>query len=500
MNILARLAVAAGALLASCLGAGAQGVPTTRDALALEINTQLPSCGTNCISAAVLRQVLLDMVASVSAIYHDAAVTLTGSLIVGTPGGSVSAGSVNVSGNYYINGSAAGLRGGNPRNLYVSLAGNDSNACLTIITACHTIQHAVNLAQTYDLGGQDLIINLAAGTYVESVRVNGAPIGQSNISASIVILGHGSSSTIVDPSTNCGAGASPIIVGYYAILKIGSVKLTTSCPGGSDLNIAFFSHVQLYDGDVNFGAAAADGNLIALTNHSNFLAGSFPITISGGAAIGFYISTLSTAVTGVGVTNIITGNPTIGVFVDAFVGSAFNMGSSSSWSGTIIGTRYALALNSTIDTEQQLAPLPGTIPGTVASGSFYYSNLTIACVGGAVGCRNATAPTGLGSGGTAVIGAGSGDHGGTVVITAGSGSASSGTFRVAQGSLLDGDTGNGGYCVAGLSQAGGLSWGAGATINAFYDFASTGTIVFVWNNNGVALSNGTNYTIGYVCQ
>jgi hypothetical protein len=49
---------------------------------------------------------------------------------------------------------------------YVSTSGNDLNDCLTPVTACLTIQAAINKA------GTDDIVSVASGSYNESPRIN----------------------------------------------------------------------------------------------------------------------------------------------------------------------------------------------------------------------------------------------------------------------------------------------------------------------------------------
>ncbi len=100
-------------LIAALLAAGltastAHATAEDRTALAAEIASELASGQTPPISAAQLRTVLLDMIASTSAIFDDTTVALTGGLTVGAAptGGDKGVGTINVASGYYVNGVA----------------------------------------------------------------------------------------------------------------------------------------------------------------------------------------------------------------------------------------------------------------------------------------------------------------------------------------------------------------------------------------------------------
>ena len=98
-----RAAFAAVACFGFAAPAFAQGTPENRATLLAEITSQLRSGRP--ITAAELRSVLYDMVASTSAIFQDALVSLAGELDVGSPsGGPTGAGTINAAVGYYVNG------------------------------------------------------------------------------------------------------------------------------------------------------------------------------------------------------------------------------------------------------------------------------------------------------------------------------------------------------------------------------------------------------------
>jgi hypothetical protein len=388
--------------------------------------------------------------------------------------------------------SAYTLRLPNPTNLYVATTGSDSNDCLSLATPCLTIQHAVNLLYVvYDGGGSSSTINVGAGTFCGVVVSYPLPGG-----TYILIKGNGSSSTIIQA---CSAGGSGVTANAKATIYLQDLQLSGGGQTGSnDLLIEYFSFVGLM-GQINF--AAADHALIDALDHAVFNANSQPIVISGGAQYGFLISTQSAVVTGVGVTNVITGTPNFSVaFIDAIDGSFFNMGISSSWSGSATGVRYDLALNSYIDTEQITTPLPGSLPGTISNASRYYTNTGLACIGGVGGCANINVPTGLGTGGTASIVAGSGDTAGEVILSPGTGAASNGFVYVNLNSKLAGSLGQAGFCVVGLANSG-SAWPTGSNVQSFYSGVSTGGQILIrWDSNGSALVSAASYGINWKCE
>jgi len=107
------------------------------------------------------------------------------------------------------------------------------------------------------------------------------------------------------------------------------------------------------------------------------------------------------------------------------------------------------------------------------------------------------AVTGAGTTATAILSTGSTDLGGQIVISAtGTGQAAAGT------TTLTYSTTNGAYgtnnpaCVAMLSSQSGV-WNARATIMS--GAPTTTSIVFLWDNNAVALTASSTYVVNYQC-
>ena len=394
--------------------------------------------------------------------------------------------------------SPTGLRKPNPTNLYVTKTGSDSNDCtLTGASACLTIQRAVNVALgSYDFQGANLTINVGAGTYVESVQIYG-PFGGPGTTASgaqLNIKGAGSATTSIAPTTGCSSGVG---VRSYARVGLGSIAISTTCASASALLITDYSIASPIDNDLLLGGAPNAVVLAAAGSAFDCnINGSFKITLQGNATFAFLISTQSRVVTGAGVTNVLIGTPAYSFFVDAIDGSFFNWGSSSTWSGSATGRRYTLALNSYIDSEQITTNLPGNDIGIVASGSYYYTNGPLTCIGSQASCRSATAPTGFGASPTLAVAAGSGDQSGQVVITAGAGAATTGTLVIATPSIVQGPIDNRGWCIVGPSNAG-TAWPTQTVMQA--DYTAGGLLNVSWTTSA-ALTNTANYAINYICQ
>ncbi len=108
MKAMPKYLAALAAMGLSISTANAVGTQMDRTDLYAEIASELASGQTPPISAAQLRTVLNDMVASISAIFEDTTVALSlAGLTVGVPsGGNEGVGTINVSNGYYVNGVA----------------------------------------------------------------------------------------------------------------------------------------------------------------------------------------------------------------------------------------------------------------------------------------------------------------------------------------------------------------------------------------------------------
>lgn len=391
----------------------------------------------------------------------------------------------------------------NPTNFYVASGGNDSNDCLSAPNACLTIQHAVALAMAVDSVGTNITVNIGAGTFSGAV-VSGPLLGSGRRViggvpvAAVLLKGSGSGSTIIDPSGTC-AVANAISINGGATVGVAALTARTTCLNGSDLAVGNYAYAFLNDADVKFGAANRAN--IQVYNYGTFDANgsgtSYPINITGGAQSAFLLSTFATAVTGISVTNTLTGTPAYSTcFVNAIANSLFVWGGSSTWSGSATGARYCLASNSSVDSEQIVTPLPGNSAGSLQGNASYYTNEGQVCIGGAVGCRDTTAPIGWGAGATFSINPGSSDYSGSMVAIVGTAASTSQTTQLTLGSRMLGQNGGGGNCIATQNNSF-TSWPANSMIQSFYDPFG---VIFITTTFGIAPPSGSHFFINYMCN
>jgi hypothetical protein len=147
-------------------------------------------------------------------------------------------------------------------NIYVRPDGSDSNLGLTNTAggAFLTIQRAVRYAATFDTSQYNCIINIADGTYPESVIINVSKMSQQSV-YSVEIKGN----TITPTNVNVNS-----ITARGAHLKIGGVDVDTVVSEDiGDVYIEFSRIKELVakTGSVIFGA----GSLVFRGNHTQAL-------------------------------------------------------------------------------------------------------------------------------------------------------------------------------------------------------------------------------------
>lgn len=398
-------------------------------------------------------------------------------------------------------------------NYYVNAdTGSDSNDCLTIGTACLTIQRAINFALVGNYSSTSLTtINLAAATAAyEGFLASGIPTGWARgggVPPRIEIVGAGSASTTINPAANCsGSNQQGAYLSNLVRVGFGSLTFKVTTCTGSNIYVEQGAVGYLVDNDVVLDNAP--NSLIAILNATfdcNFV-GAKKLNVKGSAAYGFWISVGGKLMTGVGVTNEIIGAPAFSTaFLSLGASSTYIQGISSTWNNaaSATGVRYQAYGNSYINTEQNTSNLPGSTLGNLQDASRFYDNRNKACVGDGSTCLDASgaaaaAPTGQGTGGTVTVVSGSGDHSGAVAITAGSSAAATGTLAVVLNSRMTGDWGGGGFCNSALNNNA-SAWATAANVQSYYD-SSTGVLTMKWTNNATALNNTSVYRLTYICN
>ena len=247
------------------------------------------------------------------------------------------------------------------RTYYVRTDGSDSNTGLANTSggAFLTIQKAINVAsESLDLGGYEVIVNVADGTYAGNVSMKALTGG-----SSLSIIGNVTTPTNVVVSTtgtsfvNSIAGTKLTIKYLKATASSGNLFVTQS--GGAVMSLW----------GVDCGTAtgsshvAAQGGLIYLD--ANY-------TISGSATYHYSASTFGEIYSN-GKTCTISGTPT---FTDFAAASTLGLiyGSSNTWTGALNAStrRYNAQGNSLINTFGAGATYyPGTVAGTTSSGGQY---------------------------------------------------------------------------------------------------------------------------------
>lgn len=263
---------------------------------------------------------------------------------------------------------------------YVAVSGSggsDSNDCLSATVSgghgpCLTLQHAANVALGYDANGQNVVINVGAGTFQGAI-FSGALRGMVGGNfTTVYVIGAGSASTfITDTSSNCGA----IIASTYVSLLIEAmtVSKTAGCGGnGSAIYSQIFAFLTVYGGDVNFGVAGL-AHMSAEEYGEIQLIGNYHIV---GAASTHVAASTKAYVSLQDATVVCAANYAYGNFISQQSHSYVkltNMTFGASCNGAT-GSRFSVAEGSILDTvtAKPATYLPGSALGTLYNGGRLY--------------------------------------------------------------------------------------------------------------------------------
>lgn len=249
------------------------------------------------------------------------------------------------------------------RTYYVRTDGSDSNSgtANTAAGAFLTIQKAINVFLTLDLGGFTGYIQVGAGTYGAGftlgsplvgglLHVNGDPTTPGNV--------------IISPAAaqNCFYTINPsvqvFVSGFKFLTSAGGIACYAS--DGSQLNI---------DGSVEFGAcsthlSAARGGVLAITNGVTY-------TISGGGNYHVNMAGESRLINNLA-TITLTGTPNfIGAFANIISNSLLQV-IGNTYVGAATGTRFTTNTGGGIDTAGAgAAYLPGNVAGAATAPGWY---------------------------------------------------------------------------------------------------------------------------------
>jgi len=249
---------------------------------------------------------------------------------------------------------------------YVRGDGSDANDGLedTALGAFLTIQHAVDVAMTWDRNGYDITIQVRDGTFDECVSVKGPVVGIGKLS----ILGNSTTPNNVLIDAPSGAGA--IVVDncdlYVKYMKIQAVNGAPGDNYGAQAkNKAFLSLDK-----VSFGACLTAH--VQASNYGRVSISGNGYTISGSAWNHYWCVNHGT-IENNGGTITLSGTP---AFYTAFINvttlSSMTFWSTPTWSGSATGKRYDANKNSVLNTNGQATTwLPGNSAGSTATGGQY---------------------------------------------------------------------------------------------------------------------------------
>jgi hypothetical protein len=237
-------------------------------------------------------------------------------------------------------------------------SGDDANDGLSSgAGAFATLQKAADVIfGTLDLGGYDVTVNVAAGTYTAGLSVTSPQVGAGTIS----FIGDAATPpnvTISLSSGNCiglgGAGTKLTVQGFKletsnaaGLQVLSGANLTAS---DVEFGACGFTHIRAFGGVASIGAATISGNSQRFVSAEN----------QGSINIGFATFTL-------------TGTP---AFASAFAYAdrlSVISANTTIFSGSATGARYSVTLNSAINTFGGGASyFPGDSSGSTATGGQY---------------------------------------------------------------------------------------------------------------------------------
>lgn len=251
------------------------------------------------------------------------------------------------------------------RTYYVLTTGSDSNNGLANTSggAFLTIQKAINTVAALDLSVYNVTIQVGAGTYTGAVSVNGPWVGLGTVS----LIGDTTTPTNVVISTT---SANCILVQNNGVLSLGGFKLQTTTSG--DCIDTTANGIVNIAGAMNYGAVASGGVHLSSSNGGKiFNIGGGNATISGGALAHVYSQQLG-GVVFAGVTITLSGTPAFSNAFAVATNAGFFRSAGVTYSGSATGSRYAVSVNSVIQTDGAgTSALPGNAAGSTATGGQY---------------------------------------------------------------------------------------------------------------------------------
>jgi hypothetical protein len=248
--------------------------------------------------------------------------------------------------------------------LYVRTDGNDANdgSADDAAHAFLTVQAAIDLATTFDLGGNDLTIQVADGTYTGAIILRPIFGGTATIK--------GNAGTPANVLIDKASTGHAIIANAYSAgplsWTIKDMKIVSDAGSFSTCVTASGPGALITCNNVDFGACS-DTTLLADTGGTIIL--QTPITISGSTPV-FGTSQSGGLIYMFGGTITVTGTPAWGTAMFSVIAAVVLM--QPAFSGSATGKRYSITGNGVINTGGQATTFfPGNVAGTTATGGQY---------------------------------------------------------------------------------------------------------------------------------
>lgn len=256
------------------------------------------------------------------------------------------------------------------RTYYVASTGSNSNNGLTAGMPFATIQYAVDfVANNIDLGGRTVIIQLADGTFTESVTLRQL-VGYSSVaSGGVIIQGNQSNISAVtvqgDGSSWWAFASTSAEKGYW----LRYMRLQNSAAAGNSLVVARNSIVRI--SQINFGSSVA-AHMFVYEGGQVEISGGY--LISGGAQRHMLSNSKGNIIFVTTQTVTITGSLTFSiVFARAALSGSIIYRGTVTYSGSANGKRYEATLLGLVDTNGAgTSYLPGSTAGTTGTGGIYF--------------------------------------------------------------------------------------------------------------------------------
>lgn len=254
---------------------------------------------------------------------------------------------------------------------FVNTAGSDSNDCLTLATACLTIQHTVNVIELLDFNGFTVTVNIGSSsgsqTFTETVTISGLT-GAGNL----VFIGANATptNTVWTSTTDSTLKASH---GGNTQIHVGNLEISNNSVGNGAVDCEYQSNIVV-DNNLVFGATT-NADLYSHDNQCVILEDNASVTIAGNAS--FHLFTKGGYIFQEGSTITINGGVTVTTFAQASKGGVIQATGSTFTNNGTVTNKFFVNSGAAIDTlGNGLNYFPGTFAGIFSGGGTYLDEIS----------------------------------------------------------------------------------------------------------------------------